>query len=139
MSMISAIKRLIAGSATLICLSAVAGEIPSSKQTTITGKLSLDEDKSVYISSSNKVVPGGGDDPLRTAVPVTKIPVDRNDYNSSTNPLKEVRRYSELRKQAAAGATVTLQGSFRGLNSRGQDAWGSPVVFELAEGGYSAH
>jgi hypothetical protein len=48
---------------------------------------------------------------------------------------KEVKRYSELRKQAAAEATVTLQGSFRGLNSRGQDPWASPVVFELLEGG----
>jgi len=85
MRIISAVKLIVAGSATLICLSAVAGEIPSGKLTTITGKLSLDKDKIVYISSSDKVVPGGGNDLLRIAVPVTKIPIDRNDYNSDNS------------------------------------------------------
>lgn len=73
----------------------------------ITGKLSLGKDKIVYITSSDKVVPGGGDDPLKTTVPVRKVPVDINDYNSNGPTLKELRRYPELRRQAAAGATIT--------------------------------
>jgi hypothetical protein len=117
------------------CGFAVAGNIPSETPVSVTGKLSLDKDRVVYITSNDSVVPGKADSRQHGTVPMRHIPIDSNDYKTNGPQLKEFQRYAELRKEAAEGKTVTLQGHFKSLTSKGEQAWGCPIVFEMVEGG----
>jgi hypothetical protein len=99
--------------ATLAAASVYAAQIESGQQVTITGRLGSYTDKGedgfmLTITTNDVVVKGTSDndwyDGFATPIPVKNVAI----YNANTDP-----RFKELKKEAAAGKTVTLRGSFQ--------------------------
>jgi hypothetical protein len=76
----------------------------------------------------------GSDSRQHGTVPMRHIPIDSNDYNTKGPQLKEFQRYAELRKEAAEGKIVTLQGHFKSLTSKGEQAWGARLCLKWLKG-----
>jgi hypothetical protein len=77
----------------------------------LTGRLSLDKDGVIRLSSGDIVVRSESQ-----KYPVKNIPVDAIDASGRS------ARYDEAKKMAAEGKTVTLRGEFQRLSLRGSEA-----------------
>jgi hypothetical protein len=96
---------------TLAAASVHAAQIESGQQVTITGKLGSYTEKedgfTLTIATNDVVVKGASDNDwyegFETPIPVKNVAI----FSAETDP-----RFKELKKEAAAGKTVTLRGSF---------------------------
>ena len=95
----------------LTCLAGSAKDLPWMKPTSLTGRLTLDKDGVIRLSSGDIVVRSES-----RKYPVNNIPVDAIDASGRS------ARYDEAKKMAAEGKTVTLRGEFQRLSLRGSEA-----------------